>query len=44
MRHQGQVVLDFSGEEHANMDMPTLLHMFEKVRGEKLADDALLLS
>ena len=44
MLHQGNVVLDVSGEEHANMDMPTLLHMFEKVRGEKLADDALLLS
>jgi len=26
------------------MDVPDLLHMFEKVRGEKLADDALLLS
>ena len=25
------------------MDVPDLLHMFEKVRGEKLADDALLL-
>jgi len=25
------------------MDVPDLLQMFEKVRGEKLADDALLL-
>ncbi|MBU5889806.1 ABC transporter ATP-binding protein, partial [Vibrio cholerae O1] len=32
-----------SGEERARMDVPDLLHMFEKVRGEKLADDALLL-
>ena len=44
MLHQGQVVLDVNGEERAKMDVTDLLHMFEKVRGEKLADDALLLS
>ncbi len=44
MLHQGQVVLDVSGEERSRMDVPDLLQMFEKVRGEKLADDALLLS
>lgn len=44
MLHQGQVVLDVSGEERARMDVPDLLQMFEKVRGEKLSDDALLLS
>ena len=44
MRHQGEVVLDVSGEERSRMDVPDLLHMFEKVRGEKLSDDALLLS
>ena len=43
MLHQGQVVLDVHGEERANMEVTDLLHMFEKVRGEKLADDALLL-
>ena len=43
MLHQGQVVLDVSGAERAQMDVTDLLHMFEKVRGEKLADDALLL-
>ncbi|HRO80890.1 MAG TPA: ABC transporter ATP-binding protein, partial [Alicycliphilus denitrificans] len=43
MLHQGQVVLDVSGEERARLDVPDLLKMFEKVRGEKLADDALLL-
>ena len=43
MLHQGQVVLDVSGEQRARMDVPDLLDMFEKVRGEKLADDALLL-
>lgn len=43
MLHQGQVVLDVRGEERAQMEVTDLLHMFEKVRGEKLADDALLL-
>ncbi len=43
MLHQGQVVLDVSGEQRARMDVPDLLHMFEKVRGETLSDDALLL-
>ena len=43
MLHQGQVVLDVSGQERADMDVADLLQMFEKVRGEKLADDALLL-
>ncbi len=44
MLHQGQVVLDVSGDERKGMDVPDLLQMFEKVRGEKLSDDALLLS
>lgn len=43
MLHQGQVVLDVSGDERSRMGVPDLLQMFEKVRGEKLADDALLL-
>ncbi|HEX2013189.1 MAG TPA: ABC transporter ATP-binding protein [Roseateles sp.] len=43
MLHQGQVVLDVSGKERARMDVPDLLAMFERVRGEKLSDDALLL-
>jgi putative ABC transport system ATP-binding protein len=43
MLHQGQVVLDVSGDERQGMDVPDLLAMFERVRGEKLSDDALLL-
>nr|MBF0685044.1 ABC transporter ATP-binding protein [Pseudomonas sp.] len=43
MLHQGRVVLDVSGEERKGLDVPDLLRMFERVRGEKLADDALLL-
>lgn len=44
MLHQGQVVLDVAGDERKGLDVPDLLHMFERVRGEKLSDDALLLS
>lgn len=43
MLHQGQVVLDVAGAQRARMGVPDLLQMFEKVRGEVLADDALLL-
>lgn len=44
MLHQGRVVLDVSGEKRAGMDVPDLLHLFEKTRGEELDDDALLLA
>jgi len=43
MLHQGRVVLDVAGPERAGLDVPDLLRMFEKTRGEVLADDALLL-
>ncbi|QDF96089.1 ABC transporter ATP-binding protein [Azoarcus sp. DD4] len=43
MLHQGRVVLDVSGKEREGLDVPDLLAMFERVRGEKLDDDALLL-
>lgn len=44
MLHQGQVVLDVSGEKRQGMGVRDLLDMFEKTRGEKVTDDALLLS
>jgi len=43
MLHQGQVVLDVAGEERRGLDVPDLLNMFARVRGEALTDDALLL-
>ncbi len=43
MLHQGQVVLDVCGDQRKGMQIPDLLDMFEKVRGEKISDDALLL-
>lgn len=44
MLHQGKVVLDVSGAERSGLEVADLLAMFEQVRGETLADDALLLS
>ena len=43
MLHQGNVVLDVSGEERKGLEVPDLLAMFERVRGEAISDDALLL-
>ena len=43
MLHQGRVVLDVSGDTRRGLEVPDLLAMFEKVRGEELADDTLLL-
>jgi putative ABC transport system ATP-binding protein len=44
MLHQGRVVLDVSGSEREGLDVHHLLEMFEKVRGEEIDDDKLLLS
>ena len=44
MLHQGRVVLDVSGPEREGLDVHHLLEMFEKVRGEEIDDDKLLLS
>jgi putative ABC transport system ATP-binding protein len=43
MLHEGRVVLDIAGPERAGMEVPDLLAMFAKVRGEQLDDDKLLL-
>ena len=44
MLHQGEIVLDVTGEKRANMQVSDLLDMFSQVRGEDLADDSLLLN
>ncbi len=44
MLHEGRVVLDVEGDQRKNMKVEDLLHMFEKVRGEEIDDDKLLLS
>lgn len=43
MLHEGRVVLDVSGDERRGLKVEDLLHMFERVRGEELDDDRLLL-
>lgn len=43
MLHQGRVIFDVQGEARARLDVPDLLAMFERTRGEELADDSLLL-
>ena len=44
MMHEGKVALDVAGSERAALDVPDLLALFERVRGETLSDDALLLA
>jgi putative tryptophan/tyrosine transport system ATP-binding protein len=43
MLHQGEIVLDVSGAERDKLDVAHLLEMFNRERGEELADDSLLL-
>ena len=43
MLHEGRVVLDVSGDERKGLGVVDLLAMFERVRGEAVADDGLLL-
>ncbi|WP_020592014.1 ABC transporter ATP-binding protein [Kiloniella laminariae] len=43
MLHEGQVVLDVSGEERSKMTIHDLVDMFASVRGEQLDSDSLLL-
>ncbi|HYD29597.1 MAG TPA: ABC transporter ATP-binding protein [Azospirillaceae bacterium] len=43
MLHEGRVVLDVTGHERKGMRVEDLLHMFEKVRGQEVEDDRLLL-
>lgn len=43
MLHQGRVMLDVSGREREGLGVSDLLAMFERTRGEEMADDSLLL-
>lgn len=43
MLHQGEIVLDVSGEMRKNLSISDLLLLFEQSRGDKVEDDALLL-
>lgn len=43
MFHQGDIIFDVKGDERRRLDVPDLLRLFEKAKGEQLADDALVL-
>ncbi len=43
MLHGGKVILDVCQEERRNLGVNDLIGMFQKVRGEVLDDDALLM-
>jgi putative ABC transport system ATP-binding protein len=45
MLHEGKIIFDLSGDERASYDVPDLLNLFAKARGddEELDDDKLLL-
>ena len=44
MLHEGKVAFDIANPEREGLDVPDLLNLFERNRGEALADDGLLLS
>jgi putative ABC transport system ATP-binding protein len=43
MLHEGKVILDVHGKQRRGLKVEDLLQMFEKVRGEPVTDDTLLL-
>lgn len=43
MLHGGEIAFDVAGDERAGLDVPDLLALFSKVKGEELSDDSLLL-
>ena len=42
--HEGRVAFDVANDDRSGLDVPDLLKLFSKVRGEQLDDDALLLA
>jgi putative tryptophan/tyrosine transport system ATP-binding protein len=44
MLHQGQIILDITGEKRASMTIEQLVRMFRRKEGSEIADDQLLLT
>lgn len=44
MLHQGQIILDITGQERASMTVERLVNMFQRKDGADIADDQLLLT
>lgn len=43
MLHEGNIAFDVQGEEREGLDVPDLLALFSRKKGEELSDDSLLL-
>ncbi len=43
MLHQGRMAVDVAGEDRARLDVPDLMHLFERLHGAEIANDTLLL-
>jgi len=43
MLYNGQIIIDVSGQQKQNLDVPDLLKMFEKVSGDEMVNDRMLL-
>lgn len=43
MLHEGRIVFDVAGDQRKGLDVPDLLALFARQRGQQLADDSLLL-
>jgi putative ABC transport system ATP-binding protein len=44
MLHEGRICFDLAGAQRAACDVPDMIELFARVRGQELAEDALLLS
>ena len=44
MMHEGQIIVDVSGEEKKNLTISQLLGLFEQASGSEFANDAVMLS
>lgn len=44
MLHEGQIVVDLSARDRADLGIPGLLDLFQQVRGQPVEDDAMVLS
>ena len=43
MLHEGNIAFDVQGQDREGLDVPDLLALFSKTKGEELSDDSLLL-
>jgi putative ABC transport system ATP-binding protein len=44
MLHEGRICFDVAGARRAGLDVPDLVALFARVRGQRLDDDSLLLA